>query len=280
MAASLRLPGYLGWTLAAMLLSTLPFTFHRMVSPTVAGMVFYASIAGVWRPIRDDCSAHGCRLASRPLRTRSLSLLLRAPRLSVWKQRAGVHHILVCSNADVGLVSEVTRRKDPAEREPFGAVCVVAAGFALLETIGRAAPALLLPGPSFAWLCLAAAIALSGWALFAALKDRGWQCRPRNAAHLAKPRYRPAVAACQSGSRPGAGHLRRRAVSDSQPHPRYAQSRRFDRGQRKIQSPLRNDRRLLRRYSARCVRVQRHGWGCVCKELHETARSEGGRLGA
>ncbi len=27
------LPGFLGWTLAAMVLSTLPFTVHRMVSP-------------------------------------------------------------------------------------------------------------------------------------------------------------------------------------------------------------------------------------------------------
>ena len=30
--------GFLGWTLAAMVLSTLPFTFHRMVSPRLPGL--------------------------------------------------------------------------------------------------------------------------------------------------------------------------------------------------------------------------------------------------
>lgn len=53
-------PAYLGWTLAAMVLSTLPFTFHRMVSPRLPGWfstlplpifgVLFATIAGAWLP--------------------------------------------------------------------------------------------------------------------------------------------------------------------------------------------------------------------------------------
>src|SRR5579859_2102363 len=56
------LAGFLGWTLAAMVLSTLPFTFHRMVSPRLPewfsmlplpmfGVVF-ATIAAAWLPAR------------------------------------------------------------------------------------------------------------------------------------------------------------------------------------------------------------------------------------
>jgi ubiquinone/menaquinone biosynthesis C-methylase UbiE len=73
----------------------------------------------------------------------------------------------------------------------LGAACVLAAGFALLRTallrrLSSAAPTTL-PGTSFVWLCLAAAIAFSGWALFAALKHRGWECRPQTLRILQSP---------------------------------------------------------------------------------------------
>ena len=60
-------PAYLGWTMAAMVLSTLPFTFHRYGESTVAGMVFNSSIAHFWRPFRDDCG----RMVAGWLRDRS-----------------------------------------------------------------------------------------------------------------------------------------------------------------------------------------------------------------
>ena len=54
------LPEFLGWMLAAIVLSTLPFTFHRMVSPHLPGWfstlplpmfgVIFAAIAGTWLP--------------------------------------------------------------------------------------------------------------------------------------------------------------------------------------------------------------------------------------
>ena len=69
----------------------------------------------------------------------------------------------------------------------LGAVCVLAAGFAVLRTIGSVALASILPEASFAWFCFAAAIVLSGWALFIALKDRGWECRPQTLRILQSP---------------------------------------------------------------------------------------------
>lgn len=54
------LPAFLVWTLAAMVLGTLPFTFHRMVSPRLPGYfstlplpmfgVVFATIANAWLP--------------------------------------------------------------------------------------------------------------------------------------------------------------------------------------------------------------------------------------
>jgi ubiquinone/menaquinone biosynthesis C-methylase UbiE/uncharacterized protein YbaR (Trm112 family) len=179
-------PAYLGWTLAAMLLSTLPFTFHRMVSPRLPGWfstlplpvfgVLFATIAVAWLPagfaaaqdqkpgllLRSLGSVFG---SSAPV---FITYWFAATLMWVWYERSRAARIRQSMSL-------------------LGAVCVVAAGFALLETIGRAAPALLLPGPSFAWLCIGAAIAFSGWALFAALKDRGWQCRPETLRILQSP---------------------------------------------------------------------------------------------
>ena len=179
-------PVYLGWTLAAMLLSTLPFTFHRVVSPRLPGWlstlplpvfgVIFVTIAVGWLPA-GFATAQDQKL-SLPLRHLGsvfgssapvfITYWFAATMMWVWNQKSRVARI----RQSVSLLA---------------AVCVVPAGFVLLDTIGGAAPALRLPGPSFAWLCLAAALALSGWALFAALKDRGWQCRPRTLRILQSP---------------------------------------------------------------------------------------------
>jgi ubiquinone/menaquinone biosynthesis C-methylase UbiE/uncharacterized protein YbaR (Trm112 family) len=53
--------------------------------------------------------------------------------------------------------------------------------------LSSAARSTILPWTSFVWLCFAAAILLSGWALFATLKDRGWGCRPQTLRILQSP---------------------------------------------------------------------------------------------
>ena len=176
-------PAYLGWTLAAMVLSTLPFTFHRMVSPRLPGWfstlplpifgVLFATIAGAWLPAgfatgQDEKLSlqHGSVFGSRA--SMFLTYWFAATLMWVWYQESRAARM---------------RRKVSL----LGAVCVLAAGFAVLRTIGSVAIDSTLPEASFAWLCFAAAIVLSGWALFIALKDRGWECRPQTLRILQSP---------------------------------------------------------------------------------------------
>ena len=82
-------------------------------------------------------------------------------------QRASVPDILVCGNADVGVESGVSRREDSAEWVSLlGAVCVVAAGIAVLREDKQSRTSFNAAGDEFRWLCFAAAIVLSGWAFF------------------------------------------------------------------------------------------------------------------
>jgi ubiquinone/menaquinone biosynthesis C-methylase UbiE len=174
--------GFLGWTLAAMVLSTLPFTFHRMVSPRMPGWfstlplplcgVVFATITGAWLPV-DFATAQDQKLqhpgsvfgSSAPV---FLTYWFAATLMWVWNQK-----------------SRTVRIRQWAIF--LGCVCAVAAGFAWLQAMSGTALASLLSGRSFAWSCLTAAVALSGWALFIALKDRGWECRPQTLRILQSP---------------------------------------------------------------------------------------------
>ena len=180
------LPGVLGWTLAAMALSTLPFTFHRMVSPRLPGWlstfalpvfgVVFATIAGAGLPAGFATAQY----AELNLQLRYLG--------SVFGSSAPVF-ITYWFAATLMWVwyqgSRTARIRQGASL--LGAVCVLAAGFALLRTLSNAAQSTIPPGTSFVRLCLAAAIGLSGWALLAALKDRGWECRPQTLRILQSP---------------------------------------------------------------------------------------------
>ena len=184
--AGSSLPAYLGWTLAAIVLSTLPFTFHRMVSPRLPGWlstlplpifgVLFATIVGAWLPagfataqdeilrlqFRHLGSVFG---SSAPV---FLTYWFAATLLWVWYQKSGAARIL----QGVSLL---------------GAVCVLVAGFAVLRTKNGAMLASILPETSFTWFCFAAAIVLSGWALLVALKDRGWKCSSQTLRSLQSP---------------------------------------------------------------------------------------------
>jgi ubiquinone/menaquinone biosynthesis C-methylase UbiE len=185
------LPGFLGWTLAAMVLSTLPFTFHRMVSPRLPGWlstfplpvfgVVFATIAGAWLPAA-FATAQDAKLS---LQLQHLG--------SVFGSNAPVFITYWFAATLIWLWYQESRTARIRQgMSLLGAVCVLAAGFALLRsgllrTLSSAAQSTILPGTSFVWLCLAAAIASSGWALFAALKDRGWECRPQTLRILQSP---------------------------------------------------------------------------------------------
>jgi hypothetical protein len=178
--------GFLGWTLAAMVLSTLPFTFHRMVSSRFPGWlstfplpvfgVVSATIAGAWLP-----AAFATAQDAKPnLQLQHLG--------SVFGSNAPVF-IRYWFAATLMLMwyqeSRIARIRQGVSL--LGVVCVLAAGFALILKLSRAAQPTFQPAMSFVWLCLAAAIALSGGALWAALRGRDWKCRPQTLRILQSP---------------------------------------------------------------------------------------------
>ncbi|HEY6488680.1 MAG TPA: class I SAM-dependent methyltransferase [Terracidiphilus sp.] len=179
-------PAYVGWTMAAVVLSTLPFSFHRLVSPRLPGWfstlplpmfgVVFATIAGAWLPA-GFATGQGDTL-SRQLQSAGFLFGRSAPVFLTYWFAATLMWVWYEE-------SRAARIRQGASL--VGAVCVLAAGFAVVRTIRSAALASIRPETSFAWFCFAAAIALSGWALFIALKDRGWECRPETQRILQSP---------------------------------------------------------------------------------------------
>lgn len=175
--------GFLGWTLAAMVLSTLPFTFHRMVSPWLRGWfstlplpvfgVVFATLASAWLPVGfATAERENANLLLRWFGSvvgsggpTFLTYLFAATVMCMWYEGSGATRLRQAMSS-------------------VGAVCVVAAGFALRRRMDGAST---FSGMSFAWICLAAAIGLSGWALSKALKERAWECRPETLRILQSP---------------------------------------------------------------------------------------------
>jgi ubiquinone/menaquinone biosynthesis C-methylase UbiE len=180
------LPGFLGWTLAAMVLSILPFTFHRMVSPWLPGWfstlplpvfgVVCATAARAWLPAV-FVGAQDAQLRSQLQHLASvfgssapvfLTYWFAATLMRVWNQRS--------------------RTSRTGQWGPLlGAVCVVAACFGVVRMMSSAASDALQPQTTSIWFCLGAAVLLSGCAFYAALKGRTWECRPRTLGILQSP---------------------------------------------------------------------------------------------
>ncbi len=202
--ALLRGPGpatiYVSYTLAALVLGTLPFTFHRIVSPGLPGWsstlplpifgVLCATTARAWLPAgfvigQDDMLG---------LQFRHLSLVFgkSAPVFIPYWFAATLlwawYHDSLAARIRDGL-------------SLLGPVCVLAAALAVLQTIGRPVLASLLPNATFAWCCVAVAIACSGWTLSMALKDRVWECPPRTLRILQSPATGRPLHLVRQGSR-------------------------------------------------------------------------------
>ncbi len=181
---SSSLLAFLGWSLAAMVLSTLPFTFHRMVSPRLPGTfstlhlplfgVVIAAIAGAWLPAGyaighdESLPLQNVNLVFGSSAPVFLTYWFAATLVWAWNQKFRLARIRVGASI-------------------FAGVCVLVAGFALLRPVSGAAQPAMLPGMSFTWICLAAATLLSGWALWLGFKDRGWECRPETLRTLQSP---------------------------------------------------------------------------------------------
>jgi ubiquinone/menaquinone biosynthesis C-methylase UbiE len=182
---------YLGWSLVAMVLNTLPFTFHRMVSPRLPGWfstlplpifaVVFAAAASAWLPA-GFAIGHG-DMRGAPFKqlvavfgsSAPLFLLYWFAATLVWAWNQEFRAARIRVGASV-----------------FAGTSVLAMAFAYLlpmlirEGDGAAQPAIL-PGMELIWICLAAALVISGWALVLARNDGGWECRPATLRKLRSP---------------------------------------------------------------------------------------------
>ncbi|MGA7830412.1 MAG: class I SAM-dependent methyltransferase [Terracidiphilus sp.] len=155
---------YLGWTFVAAVLSVLPFTFHRLVSPRLSGF-----------------------LQTLPLPLAAIALPALAFELHIGTASAsGVIAFLIYWFAST--VVWLWNRESRATGLVFGAGFILVAGFALFRHFGGVALSINLPiGAAFSWLCLGAALLLAVWALFHPIKSRRWASQPQTIARLQSP---------------------------------------------------------------------------------------------
>lgn len=155
---------YLAWTLLAALLSVLPFTFHRLVSPRLPG-----PLATLPLP-----------LAAVAIPWLAMTLLSGATLIPTLKSFL----ILWFAAAVVWLWNRQSRATDYV----FAAGFIAAGGLALYRHfIGAALFANLQVGAASACTCLAVALLLSLWALFHPVEERSWSARPEAVALLRSP---------------------------------------------------------------------------------------------
>jgi ubiquinone/menaquinone biosynthesis C-methylase UbiE len=135
--------------------------------------VLFAAIAGAWLPAASATGQHGLlleRLVSvfGPGAPVFFTFWFAATLLWAWNQEFRPARIRVGASI-------------------FAVVCVLTVGFAWLSPMSGAGQSPILPGRDLAWLCLAAAALLSGWAFFHALKNRATQYRPETLRALISP---------------------------------------------------------------------------------------------
>jgi ubiquinone/menaquinone biosynthesis C-methylase UbiE len=155
---------YLGWALVAAVLSVLPFTFHRLVSPRLSGLLstLPLPLAGVAIP--------------------SLALALHIGTTSM----VGLPTFLVFWFA--ATLVWMWNRESRATILVFAAGFVLAAGVELSRSFSVAVlrPTQLF-GTIFGSICLGGALLLSVWALLIPTKKKTWANRPQTVALLQSP---------------------------------------------------------------------------------------------
>ena len=155
---------YLGWMVIAAVLGVLPFTFHRLVSPRLAGFLSTLPfpLAGVAIPFLTSSLHIGPAFAT------------------------GIHKFLIFWFAST--LVWLWNRESHATTLVFGAGVVLAAGVELSRSSGIAVlHATPLFGTIFGSICLGAALLLSIWALFHPIKEKTWADRAQSIAMLQSP---------------------------------------------------------------------------------------------
>jgi ubiquinone/menaquinone biosynthesis C-methylase UbiE len=159
---------YLALLLLASLLGVLPLVFHRLVSPRLPGFLstlpFPLAIVVLQfllRPLLHIAAT------PKPCLLAFLTSWFAATVVWMWNQEFRAAKIAVGASI-------------------FGALCLVAGGFALfLHFTGVVLPSAL--NPIAAWVCLAGMVLLSLWALLHPVQYPIWANRPKAVAHLQSP---------------------------------------------------------------------------------------------
>jgi ubiquinone/menaquinone biosynthesis C-methylase UbiE len=157
---------YLAWMLLAAVLGVLPFTFHRLISGRLPGF-----------------------LSTLPLPTAVVinHILIRPPLHIVTAPGSAIRAFFVFWFAAVVVWmwnNEFQRSKVAVGAGIFAIVSAVALGLEFFP-LSFATP--LLPASEFAWLCVAAAAALTVWAAFHPGKHRSWAEKQQAVALLQSP---------------------------------------------------------------------------------------------
>ena len=155
---------YLGWMLLVSVLGVLPFTFHRLVSPRLPGLI----------------STLPFPLAAVAIPALALALHIGAA------SEIGLDRFFIFWFAAV--IVWLWNQESRATLPVFSAGFAVAAGFGLFRHFaGAILPQTLPAGAIFGWTCLGGVLVLSIWALFHPIKQRPWAERPETVALLQSP---------------------------------------------------------------------------------------------
>ena len=161
--------GYLGWMLLAAVLGVLPFTFHRLVSPRISGLIstLPLPLAGVALQTMQPPAPHGATSETGP----QIFLVLWFAAVVVWMWN-----------------HEFSSRKFGVSVVLFAALYLLATNLsARLILLHDALPAGIDPGETFAWTCLAGCCALGVYALLHPFPFQPWASRAATVARLKSP---------------------------------------------------------------------------------------------
>ena len=188
----LSAPQYLGWMFFAALLAILPFLLHRLTSPRLPGVLstlpfplwqtaLHALVLSILpAPVFSAYFALGGLSRNVPLMhfaahfgdAALIFLVYWFAAVVVWMWNQEFHSARIALGASL-----------------FAAVFALALGYGLFRQLtGASLPESYPSGTTFAWICLAAAIALSSWALFRpGQRATSWAFRPMTLRILQSP---------------------------------------------------------------------------------------------
>ena len=157
---------YLAWMLFTAILSVLPFTFHRLVSPHVPGLLSTLPL---------------------PLAATVNHVLIQPPLHIGSRPETGVHTFFVFWFAAV-MVWMWNHEFERSKVAVGATLCAVLFAFALgVDSFRPSVTIPPLPASAFAWICVAAATALTIRAAMHTGKPPSWREKPETVALLRKP---------------------------------------------------------------------------------------------